>query len=176
MNETSKSPQKFDESECENARVGYQAAINLWTFQGAEIWARFNVMIVANSIFIGVMGLNIIDSSPIPFLTLGLSLGGIIICVAWFLLMKRSHEYQKYYLYSARELEERYLFKSVKTVSDGRTFANGDEVKRFRDIESKPFKMSRWSPLSAEKASYIVIIVFFAIYFYFLSTLFEVCI
>jgi len=50
MNE--KSTNAVDKDDNSDARVGYESAINLWVYQGEQIWARFNVMLVANSIMI----------------------------------------------------------------------------------------------------------------------------
>ena len=33
----------------ENAQIGYQVAVSLWTYQGSLNWNRFNVMLTANT-------------------------------------------------------------------------------------------------------------------------------
>jgi hypothetical protein len=155
------SSKEIDEIDIENARVGYQAAINLWTYQGREIWARFNVMLVANSILIGVIGLDI-TNHPTPTLSIFswiLSFFGIFICLAWILLMKRSNDYQNYYVHKAFELEG--LLNKVNIVFEGKTFQKGDPVK-IAGI-SETLKMNKWIP-STRNISYFIIVLFIIIY------------
>jgi hypothetical protein len=47
----------FDKSELENAKVGYQAAVNLITGVISVIWSIFNAMLVANSIVVAGISL-----------------------------------------------------------------------------------------------------------------------
>ena len=49
-----------NQSLTENARAGYQAAIDLWTFSSAQGWERFNIMLTANSILIAAIGLSLV--------------------------------------------------------------------------------------------------------------------
>jgi len=39
----------------ENAKVGYQVAIELWIYEGELVWSKFNVMLVANSIVLALV-------------------------------------------------------------------------------------------------------------------------
>jgi len=129
MTERKSSTVDIDTVRRENAQIGYQMAITLWIFQAEQGWARFNILLFVNSILLGVIGFIITGSNSqalwlLPFLAIvGLSLCGI-----WFLFMKREAEYAYYYIRSARELEEKYLSDTVKTVSRGRLFAEGNEV------------------------------------------------
>ncbi len=109
-----------------DARVGYENAINLWVYQGEQIWARFNVMLVANSIMIFAITNTNNPSLPLPHLTKVLAGVGLAICIAWYFLMRRANKYQTYYIYSAIELERR--LSKVSTVSRGKDFAKGKEV------------------------------------------------
>jgi hypothetical protein len=154
-------------SDIEDARIGYQIAINLWSSEGEENWARFNVMLVANSVIIAVIGLTITNQPPIPSISIGMSVVGLILCITWFLIMRRGFDYQNYYVMSARELEERFLAPVVKTVSRGGAFAEGQPV--IIEIGGKPktLLMSWWSRRSRAKyISEIVIFIFAAIYIF----------
>ena len=149
----------------ENARVGYQAAVDLWTYEGEQSWARFNVMMVANSIVIAVIGVALTSQSPLPVLTVVLPIVGLVLCAVWFLIMKRSFDYQTYYVLSARELEEHYLADPVKTVSRGGSFADGKPVSVEINGNLRTLRMSRWSRIvRAQWASYIVVGVFVVVY------------
>jgi hypothetical protein len=86
-----------DSAELENARVGYQAALDHVAFYGEKIWAIFNAMIVANSIV--VAGVVVILSQPtLKILKMLLPVIGLLLCASWFLLVKRAHEFSAYYL------------------------------------------------------------------------------
>ena len=78
--------------------------------------------------------------------------------------MKRDFEYQSYLVYSAREMEERYL-NPVKTISRGGSFVRGDVVELM--ISGSPVKrrMSWVARLFRDRtAAYIVIVVFAVLY------------
>jgi len=171
MSEAQPSIRDTDAIRTENARIGYQAAVDLWTYEGEQVWNRSNVMLVANSIVVAVIGLVITSQRPVPVLTVVLPITGLILCAVWFLLMKRGFDYSVYYVLSARELKEQYLADPVKTVSRGGDFASGKVVTLEIGGASITRRMSIWSRLlRAERASYIVIIVFAVLY---TATLFQ---
>ena len=149
----------------ENARIGYQVAINMWSFEGEVNWSRSNVMLVANSIIIAVLSLALINQRPLPVLILYLSILGLVLCTTWFLLTKRGFNYLTYWVMSARELEELYLADPVKTLSRGESFAEGGSVTV--EINGKPrnLRMSIWSRrFKLEWANYILIGIFTGVY------------
>jgi hypothetical protein len=148
-----------------NARIGYQVAIEMWAHSGEEVWARFNVMLVANSIIIAVVGVALTSQRALPALTVLLPVVGIILCLLWLILMKRGFDYQIYYILSASELEERYLAGTVKTISRGAAFACGKEVSIQTGNGLTNRRMGFWSRLlTAQSASYFVIILFMIVY------------
>jgi hypothetical protein len=65
----------------DNARTGYQVAIDMWGEMGNEVWAKFNVMLVANSIVIAVVGVVLTSPRVSPTLTIFLPVVGIILCL-----------------------------------------------------------------------------------------------
>jgi len=117
-----------DKKRRENALIGYQMAINLWTYQGAQGWARFNVLLFINGTIIGIIGLIMTNGDPQPFATGFLALAGFLLCCFWYPVIEREDEYANYYVRSARELEEKYLSDPVKTVSRGKLFSDGKVV------------------------------------------------
>ena len=117
-----------DEKRRENALIGYQMAIGLWTYQGAQGWARFNVLLFVNGTIIGIIGLIMTSGNPQPIATGFLAVMGLLLCCFWLPVIEREDEYATYYVRSARELEEKYLSDSVKTVSRGGLFADGKAV------------------------------------------------
>jgi len=112
-------------TELEIAKVGYSCAINLWTLAVQEVWARFIAMVTGNSIiFIAITSIN--DDNSI--LKIILSIIGILMCIAWFVLTKRTVELADYYIISTREIEEKYFKKYFKTVTRGKKFTDGELV------------------------------------------------
>lgn len=107
----------------ENARVGYQAAVALWIYEGGQVWNRFGAMLIANSLLVG--GSSFILSSEKSLLPWALSVPalGVLLCIVWWLLTTRSYAQQDYFVSSARELEELYLAEPVKTVARGRIYS-----------------------------------------------------
>ena len=156
---------QMDQTAIENARVGYQVATNLWVYEGTTFWSKFNALLVANSIVLGSIGLSMTTSRHVVVLSIGMPIVGIFLCGFWLLLAKRSFDYYKYWIFSAREIEERYLSNAVQTVSRGGKFADGGKAEMEIAGEKKPLPMSCWARLlRIEWASYLIIGLFFAIY------------
>ena len=148
----------------EDVRSGYNAAINLWIYEGQTAWARFNVMLVAHSIILALLGFSTTNANA-PLTSLVLPVMGILLCLAWWLLMKRAFDYYFYWIWSARELEARFPSNVVKTVSRGGTFAAGKPVTLNFDDKDHVLQMSWFSRSITVKAiSQFVILVFAVVY------------
>lgn len=150
----------------QNARVGYRAAVNLITYEGEGVWARFNVMLVANSIIMAVIGSALTSERVLPVLTVCLPIAGVLLCAWWFVLLKRGFDYRRYWILSARELEERYLANPVKTLSRGGVFADDDEepVSFIIGGETRPYRMSRLGRIRFTKWYWVIILMFAILY------------
>jgi hypothetical protein len=165
MADAGSSTQQSDATKIENARIGYQVAVGLWIYEGDENWARFNVMLVANSIILGVIGLVVTSAQPKLSISFLMSIVGLILCVSWSLITKRGFDYQNYYVKSARELEERFLAQVLKTVSRGSVFASGRPVAIELDGKPTTHQMSWWSRRAgAGRISLVVISLFALVY------------
>jgi hypothetical protein len=146
-----------------NAAVAYETAVMLWVHEGQMIWSRYNAMLVANSVVLAAIGLTIGDSSLL--LRLGLPIAGIVLCIAWLALLMRSNDLQRYWVYSARELEERYLAPVSKAISRGAVFANGRSVSLRIGGQEKPYRMSAIGrSMTVVRGSSLVIAAFFLLY------------
>jgi hypothetical protein len=121
-------PETNPAEQLENARVGYQAAIDLWINQGSQGWARFNVMLVVNTIIIASIGFAGASQQQQPLLKFLLPIAGFLICAVWFILIRRESAYSDYWVMCARELEEKHLSDPVEIISRGGRFAEGDIV------------------------------------------------
>jgi len=153
---------QMNPKEINNAQIGYQAAITLWTCECDRIWSKFNAFLVASSIIL-LTAISIIIRTPTPcFLwvfLVAMSFIGMIFCILWLLMAKRSVDYIHYWIGSAREIEEKFL-SPVKIVSRGKKFADGEK------LEIEPFHMSLTGRLlRAREFLYISIAIFFIAYF-----------
>lgn len=165
MTDAESSTRQPDETEIEHARVGYQVAAGLWTYEGKQNWARFNVMLVANSTILAIIALVVTSEPARPLISLLMTIVGLILCAAWFLITKRGIDYQNYYVNSARELEERFLGQVVKTASRGSIFARGRPVTF--ELDGKPLTLQMsWSSrrASAGLIALVVISLFALVY------------
>ena len=121
-------------------------------------------MLVANSIVIAAIALALTSKSPLTVFTKILPIAGVILCIFWFLLMKRESKYADYYIKSARELEEKYL-APVVTVSRGALLAKGREVTLKNGCKDEPFQLDWWARLlRAKTIFYLVIALFILLY------------
>jgi hypothetical protein len=149
----------------ENARAGYEIATNLWISENEMLWSKFNALLVANSIVLTSIVLSMTARKPLVTLSILMSIAGIILCGLWFLVMKRSSDYHKLWVYSAREIEEQSLSNSVKTLSRGYTFHNKEKVEFIIGGEKKPLQMSRLGRfIPVRMTFYMVIVLFFLLY------------
>jgi amino acid permease len=150
----------------EVARIGYEAALGLWTYQGTLNWNRFNVMLVANSIILAVVGISFTSQHPLPVFTILLPILGLVLCVAWFFLTVRGYDFQTYWALSARELEERYFANTIKTLARAGHFGQGMAVSIEIDGKTITQRTSIWSRLARSQKwiSYLVIVVFMVLY------------
>lgn len=150
--------------ELENARVGYQAALNHVEFYGGKIWAIFNAMLVANSIVIA--GIIVILNQPeLNTLRIILPLIGLLLCASWFVMAKRSHSFSIYYMLSAREIEESYFSKRIMTFSRGGQFSDGKSVSIKIGGQYINYQMNIYSRfIKNELFSYLIIFTFVVLY------------
>ena len=153
------------DSEIEDIRLGYQAAIDLLVYEGELIWARFNAMLVANTIIITIIGFSISSSRPLSVILVGMPILGMVLCGMWFFLTKRGFDYYKYWVFSARELEERLGSNFVRTVSRGAEFSSGRPVLFKLKGGDVSFQMS-WAARRADvqRISLLSLVMFFLIY------------
>ena len=126
--ETKKSDTKSNDEILENARVAYQAAVSLRTSRADELWSQFNALVTANSIILAVETFTIDSGSSPHFLSIGMAIIGLLLCLIWCVLHVRGVAFTGYYLFSAREIEERFLKDEVEILSRGGDFAEGKIV------------------------------------------------
>lgn len=99
-----------EQVERDNARIGYQAAISLATFEGNIVWSRYGLMLLTHTIILSAVGLASSASPPAKgVIWVGLSLVGLLLCVPWWIVNDVGFRYYFAWMFSARELEERYL-------------------------------------------------------------------
>jgi hypothetical protein len=148
-----------------NVVAAYEAAISLWTYEGQMIWARYNAMLIANSVVLAAIGLTAGNQDTALVFRAGLPVAGILLCLLWWSLLARGFDYYAYWILSARELEELYLAPDARTVSRGAAFAAGRPVYFKRGDQEVPHQLSRASRLlRVRHNSHIVLLVFAVLY------------
>lgn len=116
----------------ENARTGYQAAVNLFVNEANRLWARFQAMLIVSTVFVTISATQLANQQPdlvVHILTLLIPIVGIVVSLLWFALQRRGDDYMEYWLRSARELELHYLNDGVRTLDRGYAFGTGSEVR-----------------------------------------------
>jgi hypothetical protein len=149
-----------DEAQLENARVGYQAAVSLMTFEGNLVWTRYGLMVLVHTIILTAIGLTSGTSQPARTITLGcLSLVGLVLCVVWWLVNDIGFRYFFYWLFSARELEEQYL-RPARTLSRGIPLTQGEAatvVLGGKEHQLPVWRKDRFNVVRASKAVIVLI-------------------
>jgi hypothetical protein len=145
--------------------AAYQVAVQLWAHCGDEVWQRFNVMIVVNSLIISFIGFIISSANSLKYIMIFVSFVGIILCILWYLLLNRGLQYQKYYLKSAREIESTLHNNKIVILSKGASFGFGQEIKLKLESSIDEIKMGKLACLlTAEDCSYIIVFIFIHLY------------
>ncbi len=113
--------QNTRERRLENARIGYQVAVNLWGINNQGHWNRMSSLVIINSIFISAIGIILkIDWDNVGLTLLFIviiSAVGLISTYLWYQLMRKDFKDIYYYIRSARELEKDYIYP-VKTIQN----------------------------------------------------------
>jgi hypothetical protein len=155
----------------ENVRKGYEVANNLWIMSDQNYWAIFNALLVANTILLGSIGwffsnnrgnddcfLTYLSFIIIPFV-------GFLVCVVWFFISHRRSVYCRYYMYSARKLEE--CLAPLKTMTDGSNLSEKEGVAfHFENGYSRVEKIKFFPKGNVARLSYSVIFLFALIYLF----------
>lgn len=112
------------------AKLGYETAVQLWIYEGELIWSKYNAMLVANSIVMGILGFAISSNNvSVPkYYMIGLGVVGIVLCLAWYQLMKRGYDTLIYWVFSALEIEATHLTPTLEIFQRGRKFSAGEKV------------------------------------------------
>ena len=160
----------LNEQEMQNIRVGYQVAAGLIFDEGATHWAKFNAMLLANSIIFASLALLLNADEIIYRLVIALGFVGAIFSAIWFAIMVRGLDYYQYWMFNAREMEANFL-KPITTLQRGGDFADGGEV--FFDFgdSKKCHKISWWGGLRVKEGSIIMILLFMILYLLMLVSL-----
>lgn len=152
----------------ENVRTAYQVAVDFVRSEEQGIWARFNAMLVANSIIVAFIGQIFNKSKELVFLS---SLFGLFLCFMWFFLIKRGFNYREYFVLSAREFEvynpDQYNPDRFQILSRGERFSKGESIPfHFSGaIQDESLKM-RFHQIKPESIAYLVIFAFIILYLY----------
>jgi hypothetical protein len=149
----------MENPDLENSRTAYEVASSYASMFAESFWSVFNAMIVANSIV--VIGLGIVYGKN-SILKIFLNIIGIVLCILWFLLMQRHREMERYYILSAREIEQD--FGRIQTLSRGATFSHGESVE-IKIPNLPPQRLSFLARLMRGKVySYVIVLMFILFY------------
>jgi len=146
-------------------KAGYQAAVSLICAQGQVIWRAFATLLSANAILATLAGaiLKIFpDMIYAPFM---IAIGGLLICVAWFFVLRRQFSYYGYWFAWARHFEkDSFLGPEVKITSVGKTYGKGGTIEDDTDLPKLP--RFKWTArvFTVESLMVLIIAVFVLIY------------
>lgn len=149
----------------EAAKNGYAAALSLTDKNARTIWSVFSALLAVNAFLVSFAAfLFSFLGNPI-FLSRIVGALGLLVCVAWALIMMRSFDFYSYYFSWARKFEKDAFGEAVEMVRLGQDFARGDTVKM--DGENRRL---RWGSrlFRVEWLVYVVIFSFAVVYAYIL--------
>lgn len=150
----------------EKAKLGYQMAITMITYEGQLIWRAFAAMIACNGFILAIGGVlsripNVRQQWVLPYL-------GWILCVCWALVLSRQFGYYAYWFACARAIEKEHLAPVVTTVSLGSQLSKGNTVSLGKTEE---FQLDWFARLFKVKWMMYAVISIFVFLYYLLSIL-----
>jgi hypothetical protein len=89
--------------------IGYQAILNLYMHEGNLLWNRYNVMLVANSVMIAIIGILFSNIPANKWLLVLLIVCGAVLSVFWFSLTNQGFWTCRHYYWAAIDIETRFL-------------------------------------------------------------------
>lgn len=167
MQDEDRGPTEYQPQEIENIRIGYRVAVQLWTYEGSAAWNRFSVILVANSILVGIAGSALADNAVSGW-TLSFPAAGLVLCFLWWTILRRGMGYQFHYTRSARCLEK-LLEGPLGTVSEGEKFGDAYPV-QYDDRPGRIYQMPFLGQLKMRHSAALVIAVFFVVNVLLLAT------
>lgn len=152
--------------------MAYQSAIDLKIYEGELVWSRYGVMLTIHTIIVSVLGVLLKNDKGLDlnlfWLLIPIGFIGMYFCFSWRKVTARGFATNKYWLYSARELE--YLIKnpSIKMTQRGEDFSK-DQVVSFQFGPKHEDRLYFERPqqargLTTEEYAYRIIYVFCLIY------------
>jgi hypothetical protein len=138
----------------------------LWTYEHSQVWLKFTALIYANTIVLATIGVVATSDRAANLVAFRIVLAalGLLICTAWVFLTKRSFDYCRYWILSARELEEKYL-TPVQTLQRGGEFAGGKPIQfELSDPTLRALQLGLLARVGVQPLSYGLIIIFAALH------------
>jgi len=119
-------------------KVAYSVAANTFSYEVQAVWARFNAMLLANSIFIlAIVGIAGLDSGGHVFLyKYLLPIAGLLMCLSWLFLNARGFAYHDYWHDSARNIEGRAFSPEITTFRQARVMG-GQRLCLFEKVPAR---------------------------------------
>lgn len=140
--------------------IGYQKAVDLWMHEARLFWSQFNVMLVINTLIVTIANNKSWATISPPYVP---PIIGVALCIVWAIMMSRTSSYNRYWIYSAKELERKLSSATVKTVSRGEEFSAGKTVDFDTLGNSQQFRMNRLGRIVTTQAlSFSIILIFLA--------------
>jgi hypothetical protein len=145
------------------ARSAYEAALKLTDKTARTIWSVFSGLLAVNAFLISFAAFFFSSLCNPVSLTRIVGALGLLVCLAWALIMMRSFDFYAYYFAWARKFEKDAFGEAVEMIRCGQDFARGDTV----NLEGNKIRL-RWGSrlFKVEWLVYTVIASFAIVYAY----------
>ena len=112
----------------EKILAGYHAAVRLAVDEGQLIWRAFSAMLTANTVLVAISGAFGHFLPDLSWAVTAFAVLGILVCLAWLLVLRRQFSYYRYWWTWARHFEAKNLAPDVRMLSVGKTYSEGGTV------------------------------------------------
>ncbi|MFZ5523040.1 MAG: hypothetical protein ACOY9D_03005 [Pseudomonadota bacterium] len=146
----------------EKAVLGYQSALTLITTQGQIIWSSFSGMLAAHAgIFVLAGTAPPLFPHFIPLVKV-LAIAGLLLCIAWFLVLRRHCAYYRFWFAWARHYENKYFKPELQLATFGKTYGEGGTLEVSDHLPSlPPFGfMARFLKVEALMVFVVIVVAF----------------
>jgi hypothetical protein len=117
----------------EHLHIGYNVALQRADSEAGIIWGTFNALVTANAIVIGLYLATIPSDGHVRLFNFAVTIFGLTLCLAWFLMLNRQFAYYAYWFSWARALEKAGMGPEVAIITRGELYARGEDVEILGD-------------------------------------------
>ena len=156
-------------SDRDDTKIAHQTVCTMYTHEAQLVWHRYNVLLVANSILLAIIGIISSKNSLSLIFSISLPVVGFVLCIIWHSMTKKGFAATVHWAWEAERIESS-LPEIMRAFSNRRNRINGASVTYTVGNKTRLVRNSWLSRhiFSIHRLSYAIIWLFGIIYLLFI--------